>query len=155
MKARNAVKNDSDQVAKVMIESYNMDSVAEGKKVFISELRKEHHYIVVEDKGEILGIASWTVHDLPKHELAELNRIAVLASSRGKGVAKVLFEGLVKDVKGSYKNNKSRLRKLYLLTHESNARARKFYEKLGFSLETTLKNHYYKDENECVYSIFF
>ena len=47
------------------------------------------------------------------------------------------------------------LRKLYLLTHADNIRAHKFYGKLGFKHETTLKQHYYKDKDEYVYSMFF
>ena len=30
-----------------------------------------------------------------------------------------------------------------------------FYEKVGFKHETTLKDHYYKDQDERVYTIFF
>jgi ribosomal-protein-alanine N-acetyltransferase len=95
------------------------------------------------------------MHGLPKHQLCELDRIAVLPSYRGKGVAKKLFNALVKDANTYYKKNKSKLRKLYLLTHADNKRAQKFYENLGFNHETTLKEHYYKNRNEFVYSIFF
>ena len=146
---RKAKVTDAKGIAKVMVESYNMDTVAEGEKVFVSEIGKEHRYVVVED-GEILGFASWTVHDLPKHELAELNRIAVLGSARGKGIAQKLFDGLVKEIKAFYVKKGFSLRKLYLLTHHSNDRAKKFYEKLGFKLETSLKNHYYDKEDEDV-----
>ena len=62
---------------------------------------------------------------------------------------------MIKEVSKFYKKNNSRLRKLYLLTHADNERAKKFYEKLGFKHETTLKAHYYKDKDEFVYSIFF
>ena len=31
----------------------------------------------------------------------------------------------------------------------------KFYEKLGFKHETTLKQHYYSDKDEFIYSLFF
>ena len=47
------------------------------------------------------------------------------------------------------------IRKLYLLTHEDNVDAHIFYKKVGFVHETTLKDHYYKDQNERVYSKFF
>ncbi len=154
MKIRKATEKDAISVAKVLLESYNMSSLSEAKEAFLLELRKEHHYVVAEDNGEIVGVASWTVHDLPKHELAELNRIAVLGSCRGKGVAQKLFDGLVSEVKAFYVKTGFKLRKLYLLTHHSNDRAKKFYEKLGFKLETTLKNHYYDKEDEDVYSIF-
>ena len=95
------------------------------------------------------------MHGLPKHQLCELDRIAVLPEYRGKGIAQKLFNSMVKDAKVFYKKNKSKLRKLYLLTHADNTRAHKFYEKLGFKHETTLKQHYYKNKDECVYSRFF
>ena len=43
------------------------------------------------------------MHGLPKHQLAELDRIALLPECRGKGIAKPLFDALVKDAKQSYK----------------------------------------------------
>jgi RimJ/RimL family protein N-acetyltransferase len=47
------------------------------------------------------------------------------------------------------------IRKLYLLTHEDNKNAHAFYEKIGFEHETTLKDHYYDNKDERVYSMFF
>jgi len=155
MIVRNAKTEDIEGVANVLKESYNIDTIEEGKEVFLSEIKKEHHYVVAEEQGKILGIVTWTVHDLPKHQLAELNRIAVLPECRGKGIAKLLFQGLIKTAGEFYKQHKSRLRKLYLLTHESNKRAQRFYEKMGFKHETTLKKHYYADDDERVYSMFF
>ena len=98
---------------------------------------------------------TWAAHGLRKHQLCELDRIAVLPEYRGKGVARKLFDALIKDAKAYYKKNNSKLRKLYLLTHADNKRAHKFYEKLGFRHETTLKEHYYKGRDEFVYSMFF
>ncbi|MBW2982412.1 GNAT family N-acetyltransferase [Candidatus Woesearchaeota archaeon] len=152
---RNAKIEDIEGVAKVLKESYNIDDIEEAKKIFRDELKKDHHYIIAEQLRTILGIVTWTVHDLPKHQLAELNRIAVLPEYRGKGVAKLLFNGLIKKCSEFYKENGSRLRKLYLLTHESNTRAHIFYEKMGFNHETTLDNHYYDEEDEYVFSMFF
>ena len=155
MEVRNAKPADAEGIANVLKESYNIDSIEEGKEVFLSEIEKKHHYIAAEEEGKIIGIVTWTVHDLPKHQLAELNRIAVLPEWRGKGVARQLFAGLIKNANEFYKQNGSRLRKLYLLTHESNKRAHKFYEKMGFRHETTLKSHYYENDDERVYSMFF
>ena len=152
---RNAKIEDIEGIANVLKESYNIDSIDEAKKVFREEIKKGHNYIVAEQLKTILGVVVWTVHDLPKHQLAELNRIAVLPEFRGKGVSRLLFNGLIKKSQEFYKENSSKLRKIYLLTHESNKRAHAFYEKIGFKHETTLKNHYYKGEDERIYSIFF
>ncbi len=135
--------------------SNDAKDLKEGSQVFKNEIKKFHHYIVAENNGKIIGIVTWLMHGLPKHQLCELDRIAVLPEYRGKGIAKKLFNALIKDVKSFYKKNKSKLRKLYLLTHADNIRAHKFYEKLGFKHETTLKRHYYKNKDEYVYSMFF
>jgi ribosomal protein S18 acetylase RimI-like enzyme len=155
MKIRKATSKDAKGIANVLVKSYNIKDLKEGINVFKNETKKFHHYIVAEEKGKIIGIVTWVMYGLPKHQLCELDRIAVFPEFRGKGVSRKLFDALIKDAKQFYRKNKSRLRKLYLLTHEDNMRARKFYEKLGFKHETTLKQHYYKDKDERVYSMFF
>ena len=155
MKIRKAKSKDAKGIANVLLQSYNIKGLKEGISVFKNETKKNHNYLVAEDKGKIIGIVTWLMHGLPKHQLCELDRIAVLPEYRGKGVARQLFNALIKDAKAFYKKNKSKLRKLYLLTHADNIRAHKFYEKLGFKHETTLKQHYYKNKNEYVYSMFF
>ena len=155
MKIRKAALKDAKGIANVLVQSYNIEDLKEGINVFKNEIKKKHDYIVAEENGRIIGIVTWVMHGLPKHQLCELDRIAVLPEYRGKGVARQLFNALIRDAKLFYKKNKSKLRKLYLLTHADNARAHKFYEKLGFIHETTLKSHYYKDKDEYVYSMFF
>ena len=155
MKIRKSKPSDARGIANVLVNSYNVRDVKEGMEVFKNESAKMHHYIVAEENGKIIGIATWLMHGLPKHQLAELDRIAVLPEYRGKGMAKPLFEALLKDAKLFYREKKSSLRKMYILTHYDNVRAHRFYEKLGFSHETTLKEHYYKDKDEYVYSRFF
>ena len=155
MQFRKATPKDAKGIANVLAQSYNIKDVKEGISAFKEEVQKKYNYIVAVDKGKVIGLTTWQVHGLPKHQLCELDRIAVLPEYRGKGVSKKLFDALVKAAKAEYKKNKSKLRKLYLLTHASNIRAHKFYEKLGFKHETTLKSHYYKKEDEWVYSMFF
>ena len=155
MKLRKSKTIDAKGIADVLVQSYNIKDLKEGINVFKSEIKKNHQYIVAEKNKKIIGIVTWIVHGLPKHQLCELDRIAVLPQYRGKGVSGKLFDALIKDAKSFYKKNKSKLRKLYLLTHADNIRAHKFYEKLGFKHETTLRQHYYKDKDEYVYSMFF
>ncbi len=154
MKVRKADLKDTENIAKVLISSYNIDSIKEGKNVFIEETKKDHYYIVAEENEEILGIASWRVHGLPKHQLAELHRIAVLPEYRGKGISQQLFEALINEAKEFYNSKDSRLRKIHLYTHASNKRAQGFYKKIGFIHEATLKDHYYNGEDEMVFSLF-
>lgn len=155
MKIRNARSSDAKGVANVLVQSYNIKDLKEGTDVFRKEAEKSHHYIIAEENGKIIGIVTWMTHGLPKHQLCELDRIAVLPEYRGKGISSKLFDAMVRDARQFYKKNKSWLRKLYLLTHADNERAQRFYEKLGFRHETTLKEHYYKKKDEYVYSMFF
>jgi ribosomal protein S18 acetylase RimI-like enzyme len=155
MKFRKATSKDSKGIANVLIQSYNIKDMKEGISIFKYEIKKHHNYIVAEENNKIVGIVTWVPHGLPKHQLCELDRIAVIPQYRGKGVAKHLLKTLITNADAYYQKKKSKLRKLYLLTHSDNKRAHKFYEKLGFKKETTLKEHYYKSKDEFVYSIFF
>lgn len=155
MKIRKAAAKDAKGIAKVLITGYNIKNEKEGIGTFRSEAKKGHHYIVALENKRIIGIVTWLPHGLPKHMLAELDRIAVIPEYRGKGISKMLKDAMITDAKAWFRGNGHKLRKLYLMTHEDNARARAFYGKMGFAHETTLKDHYYTGKDECVYSMFF
>ena len=152
---RKAILKDAGQVGSVLIDFYNMKDLNEASEAFISEMKKDFHYIVAMKNDDIIGLVTWLPHGLPKHGLFELDRICILSMARGKGVGRGLINELIKDANKWYKSMGGNIRKLYLLTHEDNVDAHIFYEKVGFDHETTLKDHYYKDQNERVYSIFF
>lgn len=154
MQFRKAAKKDAGQISKVLISFYNMNE-EEAKNAFLNETKKGHHYIVAEEGGKIIGLVTWAMHGLPKHQLAELDRIVILKEARGKGLGKQLVNELIKDANKIYGKSGFKLRKLYLLTHFDNKEAHSFYEKFGFSHETTLKKHYYEEKDEHVYSMFF
>jgi ribosomal protein S18 acetylase RimI-like enzyme len=155
MKFRKARGRDAVGIATVLKEAYNIDSIKEGVKVFREEIVKRYNYIVADDNGRIAGITTWQMHGLPKHELCELDRIAVLKEYRGKGLGASLLRALITDAKMEYKKKGFRLRKLYILCHADNKGAHKFYRRMGLKHETTLKNHYYKGKDEFVFSRFF
>ena len=152
---RNATRSDSKNIAGVLLDFYNMDNTEEASHAFETELEKHYHYIVALENEKIIGLVTWLIHGLPKHGLFELDRICLLSESRGKGVGKKLVDALINDARLWYEDQGSRIRKLYLLTHEDNTSAHIFYEKVGFTHETTLTGHYYDDKDERVYSIFF
>tara|TARA_Y100000310_G_C20659170_1_gene803686 strand:- start:877 stop:1347 length:471 start_codon:yes stop_codon:yes gene_type:complete len=154
MKFRKATPKDAIGIATVLKDAYNIDSIEEGTKVFKEETQKQYHFIVAEDNGRIAGLTTWQMHGLPKHQLCELDRIAVLKDYQGKGLGKQLFQALIENAKKEYQKHKQTLRKLYLLTHADNEQAQTFYNKLGMKHEATLKEHYYKDKDEFVFSIF-
>lgn len=152
---REATYDDKDQIAKVLLDFYNMNDVDEAIQSFNNELDKDFHYIVAEEAGKIIGLVTWLMHGLPKHGLFELDRICILSEARGKGVGRKLVDKLIDNASKWYDKEGEKIRKLYLLTHEDNKNAHSFYEKVGFSHETTLKDHYYKDQDERVYVMFF
>jgi len=155
MKFRIANEKDAEQIANILISYYNLENLEEAKNTFLNELKKDNHYIVAEEDEKIIGLVTWLMHGLPKHQLAELDRIIVLPESRGKGLGKKLVNELIKDTNNAYEKNGYKLRKLYILTHADNKKAHIFYEKVGFKHETTLKDHYYKGKDEFVFSRFF
>ena len=152
---KEATHNDKSQIAEVLLDFYNMSDLNEAINAFLSELEKDFHYIVAVENGKIIGLVTWFMHGLPKHGLFELDRICILSASRGKGVGIMLVDRLVDDAREWYNKLDEDIRKLYLLTHEDNKNAHAFYEKIGFEHETTLKDHYYDNKDERVYSMFF
>lgn len=152
---RSATLQDVNQISSVLLDFYNMKNIEEAKNAFLSEIGKDFHYLIAIFEGSIIGIVTWLPHGLPKHGLFELDRICILSQSRGKGVGRILVDELIRHADSWYKNKGYEKRKLYLLTHEDNLNAHSFYEKIGFHHETTLKDHYYKNQDERVYSKFF
>ena len=152
---RRATLRDANQISSVLMDFYNMKDANEAAEAFVSQMEKDFHYIVAIQDDVIIGLVTWLSHGLPKHGLFELDRICLLSETRGKGVGRDLVNELIIDADKWYKSNGESIRKLYLLTHEDNSDAHAFYEKVGFVHETTLKDHYYKRQNERVYSKFF
>ncbi|MEK6946397.1 MAG: hypothetical protein AABX32_02215, partial [Nanoarchaeota archaeon] len=68
MKIRRSKSTDAKGIANVLVNSYNVKSLNEGMNVFKSESAKQQVYVVAEDKGKIIGIATWIMHGLPKHQ---------------------------------------------------------------------------------------
>jgi len=155
MKFRKPTTKDKEQIANVLLTGYNMDSIKEALQFYLDDLSQGMNYVVAEDKNKIIGLITWKMHDIPKHQLAELHKVCVIPEHRGKGVSKQLFQALIKDANNYYKKHNHKLRKLYLMTHKSNTAAIKYYEKMGFKIEATLPNHYYDGEDELVLSMFF
>ena len=154
MEYRRAIEADARGIAATLIQSYNIASLGEGEAVFREEQGRGICYLVAVEGGQIVGLTSWMVHGLPKHGLAELDRIAVSPAMRGQGVAAELFRALLADADAHYRAHQGRLRKLFLMTHADNLRAQAFYQKMGFKAEATLRDHYYLGKDELVMSLF-
>ena len=99
---KEATHDDKSQIAKVLLDFYNMNDLDEAINAFLSELEKDFHYIVAVENGKIIGLVTWIMHGLPKHGLFELDRICILSSSRGKGVGIKLVNSLVDEARKWY-----------------------------------------------------
>ena len=152
---RKATEKDKEKVAEVLLELLNVDNIEEAEKSFLKEINKGDNYILAEENGKILGLVSWIMHGRPKHGLVELYHIVTLKGGRGKGTGRKLFESMMKDIEKAYKKHDANVRKVFLLTRSTNKDAHAFYEKLGFKHETVLKEHFYKNEHEFVFSMIF
>ena len=142
------------EIGSILHQCYNIDSAQEGCEVFTHEIQRDIHYIVAIEDDKIIGLTTWLSHGLPKHGLAELDRIAVHPEHQRKGVATMLFQGLLDLAQKHYQEQQNSLRKLYLLTHTTNKKAQAFYKKLGFVHEATLYNHFYDGLDECVFAYY-
>lgn len=154
IKYRRADAKDSDEIASVLIKNYKFRSIGEARKAYQEELGR-FSYIAAEDGGRIIGTACWRIHGLPKHQLAEIGRVAALPEYADKGVMEALFGTAVQDADKFYKSHGTKIRKVYAYVHSSNKKMQKFYSSIKLIKEAVLKDHYYKGEDEFVYSMFF
>lgn len=103
-----------------------------------SAAREDFFGLVLEDeKGSMLGYAC--VYAL--YESAELLRIAVLQSERGKGYGARLLDGLLKELAARG------VEQIFLEVRAGNLPARRLYEGRGFSLLRERKKYYHDGEN--------
>lgn len=150
---RKAEEKDKEEVANILTKNYNIKTIEEAKEVFLEELSR-YKYIIAEEDGKIMGISLWRIHGLPKHQVAEIGRVAVIPGKEGTGLATDMFGKLVQEADKFFKSHGTKLRKIYVYVHSSNKKAQNFYSGVGLIKEAVLKDHYYEGEDEYVYSMF-
>jgi ribosomal protein S18 acetylase RimI-like enzyme len=154
MEYREAKPKDATKVAKLLVECFNIPSVKEGKETFLRE-RKKDIFIIAEENGKFQGFVSWDMHGVPRHQLARIERICILAGTNRNEVAEGLLTAAIQDADKHFKKKRLKLRKMYTMVHSSNIKLRNFYKKMGFVEEAMLKDHYYKGVDDFILSIFF
>lgn len=102
----------------------------------------QRFHVALEDRI-IIGFASWRMVGAVRHGLAELTHIGVSqlrdpASRENRHLADRLLEAVEQDAETAYRNLGGRLRKVFILTHAQNYRARRLYERHGYIYEVTL-----------------
>lgn len=115
------------------------------KMKIYSPYKNKEKIITIKRNNEIVAYLSYKQIGKPKHELYEITRVEVDKKYRHTGLATKMFNHMIASIK---------FRKLFVTTHESNIKARKFYDKMGMIFETSLPNHYYQGEDEVIYSLY-
>ena len=154
MKYRIAKLTDVKKIGKILCTCFNIASSKEGNETFLKE-RKTDNFIIAEEKGKIVGLISWDLRGLAKHQLVRIERICVLAGKKRDKVAEKLLQAAIQDADKYFKLTGKKLRKMYAMVHSSHKKLRNFYKKMGFEEEAVIKDHYYKGVDEYILSIFF
>jgi len=153
MEYRKATIDDAEQIAKLLMDCFNVKSIEEGKEIFIRE-RKRDEVIVAEKDGTLHGIVSWFMRGEPKHQLIRIERLCALAGPERDEVAEGLLKTAIQDADKFFKKLGLKLRKIYTLVRSTNNKLKNFYKEKGFIEEAVIKDHYYKGEDEFVLSMF-
>lgn len=109
------------------------------EEVFLEEFANQElaTYIVVEKQKKVVGFAGfWKVLDQ-----ADITRVAISLDFQGRGLGRILMEGLLAEAK------KRSINSVALEVREHNQQAIALYERLGFVREG-LRPNYYKETGE-------
>ena len=90
---------------------------------------QKENIIRLKRKGKLVAYISFRRIGKPKHGLYELTKIEVAKEDRRNGLATFLFDKMLKKIK---------FRKLFVTTHSSNTKARRFYVKMGMGFSGVL-----------------
>ncbi len=102
---------------------------------FIQELANPHaHYIVLKCDDHLIGYGGfWKILDE-----GHITNVAITSTYRGLGYGTMLIKALLQEAK------KLKIQQLTLEVRESNLRAIKAYEQLGFTIEGRRRRYYTK-----------
>lgn len=104
-----------------------LDSIEPGRWAAHLDNGQIHHLLLIED-GAFIGTASYCESRLPAFAgFGEIVSIYLLPEYMGRGLGKKLFETVVERLQKMGFNH------IFLWVLEKNYRARKFYEKMGFT----------------------
>lgn len=106
-------------------------------------------FYVVEDGDRILGIYRAARHEGRASHVAYLGTFAIAAEVRGTGLAKAIIETAISRL------HAEGVTRVELMLEADNTRAFKFYTKLGFELEGTMRAAYKRSSDpHCVDELF-
>ena len=115
-------------------------TICQLKSVFISENKKEYdkdEIFIAEEDGKVLGLLSWQMRGLPKHQLVSIERIAVLQGPKLQEIGENLFRKAMEEADRLFKSQDLKVRKAFCMIHKDKQNLKEFYESLGFIIEAT------------------
>jgi len=102
---------------------------------------QRHKFILLEDEDNPVGFASYSL--IKKPGIYKLHKIYVLTNQQGKGLGKTLLDFIVSDIKPQ------RATALQLNVNRNN-KAKRFYERLGFTVikeeDIDIGNNYFMND---------
>lgn len=125
--------------AMAAIEESTFGSEAWSKDAYAQDITENPHafYTILTAEDTLLAYAGfWLIE-----KVGYINNVAVLESRRGHGLGKILMRALIADCR------RRGGEKMTLEVRESNKRALRLYEKLGFS-RAGVRPRYYTDNGE-------
>ncbi|WP_157729632.1 GNAT family N-acetyltransferase [Tumebacillus algifaecis] len=94
--------------------------------------------LLLEDKGFVVGFASWGRREGVRAGLAQLTGIRIIATRRQQGHGTELFHAVLQDMEAYYADLDSALRRVFLFSPEATA---PFFARLGFAQRAVLNDH--------------
>jgi len=137
MTVRRLRERDIDRILVIELDSFGKD--AYDRNLFAEFLHKcGSLFLVAESDGDIGGYAVACVRAAGKSSVrtAELISIAVHSRCRGRGIASVLLDSLLRRLR------RRDVARLNLMVRVSNQAARSLYEKYGFRRVRIARNYY-------------
>ena len=97
--------------------------------------------LLVEEGGVVLGGLTWGTRDDPRAGVVEITGLAIHEKVRRQGLGTLLVLLALEDMEAHLARRGGKLRRVFTLTDERNAVARKLYEKVGFRAVAQLAEH--------------
>jgi ribosomal protein S18 acetylase RimI-like enzyme len=133
----------------IFTENEKTTMLTEIKQIYLELKAKEREYFVVSavEEGKLLGVGCYGIEDM-NWEIFDIFWIVVHPDAQGKGVGKSLVGYIEAQLR------KRGVRKIIFETSSSEryAPTRKFYEKIGYSMEAQIKDYFAVGDHKCIYT---
>ena len=100
------------------------------KDEWLEDLNKSEVYLIKADDRVVGNIS----YEMKSPSLAYISGLVIIPSSQGKGMGRKAMELILEKLQT--------VKKIELVTHPDNLKARKLYESLGFKIESRIENYF-------------